>query len=121
MANFWIGVDLDGTLAKHDGRLEDGIGPALPEMLKRVKKWVKDGREVRIFTARADSSLERAKIKKWLEDNELPALAVTNTKDWKMAELWDDRAVRVLHNADKVCSGCRDASIFSSQKVLSDF
>lgn len=115
----WIGVDLDGTLARHDGKLSDKIGAALPEMLNRVKKWIKDGHEVRIFTARADSSLERVKIKKWLKDNGLPALAITNVKDWKCAEIWDDRAIRVVHNKDQVCTGCHNSSEFSSRHLSS--
>lgn len=109
----WIGVDLDGTLAKHSGKISDKIGAPLPTMLGRVKKWVEDGREVRIFTARADSALERIKIHRWLEDNGLPALAITNKKDWEMQELWDDRAIRVEHNEGEPCTGCGKVSKFS--------
>lgn len=109
----WIGVDLDGTLAKHSGKIDGNIGTPLPTMLDRVKKWVDDGREVRIFTARADSTLERIKIARWLEDNGLPALAITNKKDWEMQELWDDRAIRVEYNEGEPCSGCGKVSKFS--------
>lgn len=111
----WIGVDLDGTLAKHSGKLEGPIGEALPSMLERVKGWVDEGLEVRIFTARAESALERTKIYRWLEDNGLPKLAITNKKDWEMQELWDDRAIRVVHNEGEPCSGCGSASKFSSR------
>lgn len=49
----WIGVDLDGTLAMYDGfKGPEHIGDPVPKMLERVKKWLAEGREVRIFTAR---------------------------------------------------------------------
>lgn len=49
----WIGVDLDGTLARYEGwkRVTD-IGEPVPAMLERVKSWRAEGREVRVFTAR---------------------------------------------------------------------
>jgi hypothetical protein len=49
----WIGVDLDGTLAKYDGwKGPEHIGEPVPAMVARVKAWLKARREVRIFTAR---------------------------------------------------------------------
>lgn len=50
----WIGVDLDGTLARSDPDAEPhNIGHPMPHMLKRVQNWIKTGRTVKIFTARA--------------------------------------------------------------------
>lgn len=103
----WIGVDLDGTLARYEGwKGEDHVGEPVPEMLRRVKQWVASGREVRIFTARvsvdepARSRVVRS-IQAWCKKNGLPALPVTNTKDFAMSELWDDRAVAVEHNTGR--------------------
>src|SRR5690349_18780615 len=49
----WIGVDLDGTLAEYHGwKGVEHIGPPIPEMVARVKQWLAEGRDVRIFTAR---------------------------------------------------------------------
>jgi len=49
----WIGVDFDGTLALYDQwRGADHCGEPVGAMLFRVKKWIADGHEVRIFTAR---------------------------------------------------------------------
>jgi len=104
--NKWIGVDLDGTLAVHTNRAGGPIGKPLPDMMRRVKSWLSKGKEVRIFTARADSAVERAKVAKWLKDNGLPALAITNKKDWQMQELWDDRAVRVIRDKGTPCREC---------------
>lgn len=110
----WIGVDLDGTLAKSSGRTGAPIGKAVPGMMDRVRQWISEGREVRIFTARADTPSERYRITEWLKDQGLPALPITNRKDSDMEELWDDRAIRVQHNKGEPCPGCGDASRFSS-------
>ena len=51
----WIGVDLDGTLAEYAGWVsEEHIGHPVPMMLERVKAWLAEGKDVRIFTARVD-------------------------------------------------------------------
>ena len=100
----WIGVDLDGTLALHSGNTED-IGGPIPPMVNRVKKWLDEGKDVRIFTARvgrgpsAEERVQAVKdIKVWCKRFIGKELPVTACKDYTMLELWDDRAVQVLHN-----------------------
>lgn len=100
----WIGVDLDGTFAQYDRwRGAAHIGAPVPVMGARVKRWLAEGRTVKIFTARAavDPS-ERddvvGHIHKWLATHGFPALEVTCCKDLDMIELWDDRAVQVIPN-----------------------
>lgn len=44
-------MDLDGTLAEYHG-WNGGIGKPIPGMVRRVKAWLAEGLEVRIFTAR---------------------------------------------------------------------
>ncbi len=98
----WIGVDLDGTLAHFDHwRGPDSIGLPIPAMVKRVEGWIAEGREVRIFTARATEPRLIPPIKRWLKLHGLPDLRVTNVKDFQMIELWDDRAVQVIHNTGR--------------------
>lgn len=99
----WIGVDLDGTLARYDGwRGFDKIGKPVPVMLARVKHWIKNGYTVKIFTARAAFPQQGIPpVKKWLAENGLPELEVTNRKDFSMIELWDDRAIQVVANSGK--------------------
>ncbi|MEM6985706.1 MAG: hypothetical protein AAF499_04125 [Pseudomonadota bacterium] len=98
----WIGVDLDGTLAQFDRwRGPDSIGLPIPAMVKRVEAWVAEGREVRIFTARASDPRLIPPIKRWLKLHGLPDLKITNVKDFQMLELWDDRAVQVIHNTGR--------------------
>jgi len=57
IGNKWIGVDLDGTLAFDEGwKGHQHIGPPIPLMLERVKRWLAMDIEVRIFTARASAN-----------------------------------------------------------------
>lgn len=98
-SNGWIGVDLDGTLAyytKWQGI--EVIGDPVPLMLERVKKWLAEGREVRIFTARAMQPEAVPYIHRWCLKYVGQALKVTNVKDYAMIELWDDRAQGVVFN-----------------------
>jgi len=96
----WIGVDLDGTLAKDTGwKGAEHIGAPIPAMVNRVKNWLDDGKEVRILTARVSGHPEAAEpIKKWCKQHLGQELDVTCEKDPEMEEIWDDKAVGVKHN-----------------------
>ena len=99
----WIGVDLDGTLAEYHGWVgADHIGKPVPLMMKRVKLWLMNGVKVKIFTARAGIQEQISPIKKWLLENGLPELEITNVKDFGMIELWDDRCRQVILNTGEV-------------------
>lgn len=114
MSNGWIGVDLDGTLAFYDRwRGAEHIGDPIPAMVERVKRWRREGWEVRIFTARVDggqaSGVEEMRevdkvvrvITEWCQKHLGEVLPVTNIKDYGMVELWDDRAVQVEQNTGR--------------------
>jgi len=103
----WIGVDLDGTLAQElsDSMDPDRIGQPVEAMMQRVRRWVADGQTVKIFTARASVPRQIELVKQWLKKHDLPDLEVTNAKDFKMIELWDDRAVQVARNSGQPTSG----------------
>lgn len=102
----WIGVDLDGTLAKYgEWKGAEHIGEPIAPMVERVKRWLAEGREVRIFTARVAGPRQemgveatRAAIERWCLQHIGAVLPVTNEKDYGMVELWDDRAVQVEMN-----------------------
>lgn len=95
----WIGVDLDGTLSESvRDQHELVIGPAVPLMLRRVRRWIETGRQVKIFTARAADPRQKRVIHRWCEMHGLPKLEITDRKDYRMIALWDDRAVGVLSN-----------------------
>lgn len=116
-------VDLDGTLAHYESW--EGIkhiGEPIMPMLKRVERWIAEGKEVRIFTARvwplsvpADQALpidELATmsareieawqavgyIRAWCETHLGRIFHITCTKDFATTEIWDDRAVGVVPN-----------------------
>ena len=101
----WIAVDLDGTLAHYDGWVGiENIGEPIQPMLERVKKWLDEGKEVCIFTARVaetdPSELASciAYIEAWCIKHIGLRLPITNIKDFGMYELWDDRCVQVIPN-----------------------
>lgn len=106
----WIGVDLDGTLARTDvdGWLEN-IGPPIECMVVRVRNWLAQGRDVRIMTARVssrnyssfDAQKQRAQIERWCVEHIGTLLPVTSEKDHLMIELWDDRCVAVEPNTGR--------------------
>lgn len=122
MSGGWIGVDLDGTLARYDGwQGEQHIGDPVPAMADRVRQWLAEGRDVRIFTARVagdahwigpvgiaepmGKSAARKYIIDWCYKHFGRALPITCTKDRGMVEIWDDRAVQVVPNTGARADG----------------
>lgn len=116
MAGGWIGVDLDGTLAEYNNF--EGItiiGRPIPRMVDRVKRWLQEGKKVKVFTARVsgkhnpqDVELARKAIQAWCGTHIGVVLEVTNEKDWAMWQLWDDRAVQVIPNTGLRADGERE-------------
>lgn len=112
----WIGVDLDGTLARYDGWKNGEIGAPIPKMVERVKRWLAEGKDVRIFTARVgllpDAYSSESKrnadpvfaaeqmnlIRAWCLQHIGRELPITAQKDFMLEEIWDDRAVQVKIN-----------------------
>jgi len=101
-------------------------------MVERVKKWLAEGRDVRIFTARvapapppAGRMLEGENLKAALKrciDAMVPIqlwcfkqfgrpLPVTYKKDLEMIELWDDRAVCVERNTGRILGQNPEADV----------
>jgi len=103
--NKWIGVDLDGTLAKiEDWQDPTEIGEPIMPMVDRVKQWLKKGRTVKIMTARVADNDEDVinAIKEWCKTHIGQELEVTNRKDLGMIALIDDKAIRVEKNTGKI-------------------
>jgi len=95
----WVGVDLDGTLAEYHGwKGPEHIGPPIPAMVERVKAWLEEGLEVRIFTARACIPEQVPPVIEWCKVHLGRELIVTNIKDSDMVNLWDDRCHPVQPN-----------------------
>lgn len=106
----WIGVDLDGTLAEYKEWVSiDHVGAPIPAMVNRVKRWLAQGREVRIFTARMsdtnrDIAAVRHVVELWCAEHIGQVLPVTNVKDFGMIVLYDDRCVAVEKNTGALLS-----------------
>jgi hypothetical protein len=94
----WIGVDLDGTLAKYDtwnGPI--AIGDPVVPMVERVKRWLAEGRDVRIVTARvsghgtperdAEARAARHAVAAWCNKHIGKVLPITCCKDFQMIEV----------------------------------
>ena len=123
MTGGWIGVDLDGTFA-HDlpGRHDPAIiGPPVQAMLKRMKKWIADGEDVRIFTARVFvpqapsrerrvyAMVARQAIMRYCVKHLGIVLPITCQKDPTCKVIYDDRARQVKKNDGRIvgCPQCK--------------
>lgn len=123
----WYAVDLDGTLAHYesgDAKKWDGfsIGKPIPKMVERVKQMLREGKTVKIFTARISrmgnaTGVEDVNkiirlIQDWCEKHIGQRLEVVNEKDYYMVELYDDRARQVIQNkgilVDELLAKCHD-------------
>jgi hypothetical protein len=108
----WIGVDLNGVLAHYEGwKGVTYIGAPVPKMVARVKGWLAAGEDVRILTARItndgttermlEAAAARREIENWCAEHLGQRLVVTCQIDYKMKELWNDRAVQVIQNTGR--------------------
>ena len=80
----WYGVDFDKTLADEDGQ-------PIQAMVDKVNEALEKGLDVRIFTARDPK--DDAEIKNFCRKHFGRELPITDTKDYEMEEMWDDKAV----------------------------
>ena len=102
----YIGVDFDGTLATYE-RYEGPTvcGKPIEKMVNRVKRWLSEGKTVKIFTARVapdhplvEQVAAEDAIKSWCLEHIGEELEVTCIKYASMYEFWDDKAVGVQKN-----------------------
>lgn len=112
-----IGIDLDRTLAVyHDW--QDEIGPPIPAMVERAKRFLDEGKEVVIFTARVaveegfskEQVLHQHKlISAWTKKHLGVSLRATALKSRHLIQIFDDRAVGVVPNTGKIIGPERPA------------
>jgi len=98
----YVAFDLDGTLAEFDfekwSKDTGYIGKPIQRVMDMIKGYIAKGVDVKIFTARAEFEADRANIAKWLVDNGLPELEITNVKTYAMVKLYDDNCVQIFSN-----------------------
>jgi len=111
----WIAVDFDRTLSHrvHDSG-SISVGPPVWPMVDRVKRWLAQGKNVKIFTARVSANnpterwgtpaQQRELIEQWCLEHIGQVLPVTAEKDGYMLEMWDDAAVAVEENTGRQLS-----------------
>lgn len=94
-----IALDFDGTLAQYESWDFQGhkIGEPIKPMVDNVKRWLKKGYKVSIFTARLshsrpESEQQIALIEQFLRENDLPILQITCMKMWYFTHFVDDKA-----------------------------
>lgn len=110
----WIGVDLqlDGTLANYNGFMgDDHVGEPIMPMVERVRKWIAEGKDVRIFTARKPHPA----IRKFSMENFGKILPITNKKDQFMQANYDDRAVGIKRNEGEPFSNENEKKMFEEE------
>ena len=122
-SNEWIGVDFDKTLATEvEFTGPDSLGDPIEPMVDRVKQWLADGEDVRIFTGRVGphpsyykdgrpidpdfARKARAAIEAWCLRVFGRVLPITNQKDFGMKALYDDKAVQVEPNTGRIIGDC---------------
>lgn len=135
-SNGWIGVDFDGTLAEYHGWTGWNVfGKPIAPMVDRVKRWIAEGKDVRIFTARVGipgdfrfhacrhtgvrftSQMMIAEIQQWTIKHIGVRLQVTCVKDVDMIEFWDDRAVQVVANTGRTLAEEHEAEMSALRGV----
>lgn len=99
-------------------------------MVLRVKAWLEEGKDVRIFTARVSresikdgtwpESDVRGAIALWCREHLGRALPVTHEKDYHMVELWDDRAVQVVPNTGLRADAATAKAVGTEARVIAD-
>ena len=101
-----IYVDLDGTLAVQEEPYDPlRVGPPIRPMCDRVRRWLEEGHEVVIFTARASRpmhSLSALAIKLFCHEQFGRVLPITAIKSYEAMEFWDDRSVQVEKNTGRI-------------------
>lgn len=98
-----IAVDFDGTLVEYHGHMgPDTIGKPIPLMMDRVRKWLNEGRNVIIFTARAQVPECIPYVEDWCMKHLGQKLLVTNQKTLDITEIYDDRAISVKFNTGEI-------------------
>ena len=103
-------VDFDGCLAHYEqgGYKAGELGAPIPVMVERVRRWLSEGRDVRIFTARRYSGGSLKKLQESATDvweiegfcytNLGRRLPVVNYKTMNTDVIYDDIAVSVIRN-----------------------
>lgn len=99
-------VDFDGTLAtQQTNGYHREIGEPIRPMIEIIKQELKNGSEVKIFTARASQwhdELEKIDIERFCVKYFGQILPITALKEHYIDVYYDDRAIQVEKNTGKL-------------------
>lgn len=108
----WVGLDLDGSVAHYSiWQGIEHIGDPIPSVIDLTRKLLRQGKTVKIFTARMAEpdpikrNMVRHYIREWCVKHIGVALEATNIKDFNMVALIDDRAIAVEKNTGRILGG----------------
>lgn len=88
-----VAVDMDKTMAEYDGyKGPTVIGKPIAAQITQVKKMIKDGKDVWVYTARVEHPEAIPAIKAWTKEHIGEELPITNIKYPEFAKFIDDRA-----------------------------
>lgn len=102
--NGWIAVDMDGVLTEYNGWNGGELGRPIPLMIERVRGWLDEGIEVRIFTSRCGKvypdqvESNCRQIQLFCITHFKRLLQITNEKDQNMIAIFDDNAIQMIKN-----------------------
>lgn len=107
-AKGWWGFDVDATIAFYEHWTDGTLGAPITPMIRRMKHYLKQGRPIRIVTARVAPEhgesfvlKEKERIYEFLvaQLGEIGfTIPITNAKDMHMVVLFDDRVEQVIPN-----------------------
>lgn len=107
-----IAVDFDGVLVEcipYDvDYIPDKFGEPIPMMIERVKRWLAEGKEIVIFTARVhpsnpeEAEIARSAIQRFCLNTFGMILEVTCMKSPKITRFYDDLAVTVEKDTGRI-------------------
>lgn len=104
----WIGVEIDGSLAKSTG--DETIGRPIKNMVERIQDILNMGfTDVKIFTRRTSPIMEELhgpdyitdqikRIHKFCQDNLGVQLPITSCIDPYCTSIWDARVTQIITN-----------------------
>jgi hypothetical protein len=106
--NAWFGFDIDKTIAVDEGKIRGAyIGAPIKPLIRRMKYYLRQGRNVAVVTARVHPShsdgpeqaaMIRTFLVKALGADGAAKVAIRCDKDRHMIVLYDDRVEQVIPN-----------------------
>lgn len=106
-----IYIDFDGTIVTQKDGYQREIGEPIMPMIDRINKWIKQGHNITIFTARASKwvdNFEKLDIEMFCVKYFGRVLPITAIKHHECDLYIDDKAIRVERNTGKLLNNIEE-------------